>query len=75
MYQIQTHKQAKQGARPEETQEKCPIKVIQTTRARPSLSLPVYLEPHVLFFLLINTGLASLLSISVWKLTSTQATS
>lgn len=37
-YQIQTHKQAKQGAWPEETQEKCPIKAIQTTSTRPSLS-------------------------------------
>ena len=75
MYQIQTHKQAKQGAWPKETQETCPIKAIQTTRARPSLSLPRCLHPHVLFFLLINHGLASLLSVSMWKLTSTQATS
>ena len=74
MYQIQTPKQAKQGTWPKETQENCPIKAIQTTRARPSLSPPMCLHPHVLFFL-INTGLASLLSVSMWKLTSTQATS
>lgn len=43
MYQIQTDKQAKQGARPEETLEKRPIKVIQTMRARPSPSPPVCL--------------------------------
>ena len=76
IYQIQTQNQAKQDDWPKETWKKCPIKVIQTTtRARLSLSPPVCLSTHtVLFFLLINTLLASLLYISMWKFISTKLT-
>lgn len=60
---------------PEETQKKCPRRVIQATAGVSSLSVPACDHPHEPFFLLMNTGLASLLSICVWKLTSAQAAS
>ena len=47
IYQIRTPNQAKQDDWSKESQEKCPIKVIQTTtRARLSLSEPAYVSIH-----------------------------
>ena len=73
LYQIWTVNQTNQSDCPKETQKKYPIKVIQTTlRAWLSnsgtlpLNLPVCVSTHtVLFFPLINTLLAMLLSIFV----------
>ena len=71
IYQIGTVNQANHNDWPKEFPPKYPIKVIQTAmRARLSdslsLSLPMYLSTRtVLFFLLISTLLASLLSIFV----------
>ena len=70
IYQIWTVNEANQSDWPKETQKKCPVKVIQTAmRAWPGtllLSLPLYVSTHtILFFLIINTWLVSVLSIFV----------
>ena len=68
--QIWTVKQENQNDWPKEIQKKCPIKAIQTTRRMQlnDLSLPesTHVYPHVVTFsLLINSSLASLLSLFV----------
>ena len=69
--QIQTQNQGKQDEWPKETQKKYPIKGIQTlVRAWLSLSPSMCLSTCALF-LLINTLLVSLLSISIQKFTFT----
>ena len=68
IYQIQIQSQAKQGDSPKETLKKCPIKVIHAGMTLSlSLSLSVCTHyPHVPVFLLTNTVLVSLLSVSLW---------
>ena len=71
-----TQSQAKQDDGPEETQKKCPTlsDLNYPKGATLSLSPPLCVYPHVLFFLLINTLLVSLLSISLLKSISTKQT-
>ena len=75
--QIWTQNEAKQDDWSKETRKKRPIKVIQTTtKGHDSLSEPARVSIHTYYtlFLLINTLLVSLLSISLCKFISTQLT-
>ena len=74
--QTQTQNQAKQEDQPNENLEKMPHKPDSNYHKGVTLSLspPICISARpVLFFLLINTLLASLLSISLWKLISCKA--
>ena len=71
--QIQTQNQAKQETGQRKPRKNAPYKWFKLPWGHTVWACPrVY--PHVPFFLLINTLLVSLLSISLWKFSSTQLT-
>ena len=76
LYQIWTLNQVNKNDWPKETWKKCPIKLPpghdSVFLLSPSMCLPTCTTYYILSFLLMNTLLVSLLSVSMWKFISIQ---